>query len=474
MTEPVFGMANIFLKNRRRNKRVKDMKFFNSLIFLKLLSVCVSGLFFLYIGDIPVYAAQPVTVVLDPGHGGGNLGAEYNGYTEKDMTMIVASAMKEELEKYEGIKVYLTREGDKDMSLEDRAEFAASKNADFLFCLHFNMSLSHNLFGSEVWTSAFGEEYQEGYAFASAEMELLEDAGLYPRGIKTRLNDDGEDYYGIIRHSTARGIPSVIIEHCHLDQENDVSFYDTEEKLRRFGILDATAAAKYYGLKSEILGVDYSGYRKTEIPLPDGPVKPDLTEPDVCMIDVEQVKEETGDVSVSVYASDYDSYITYYSYSWDGGESFSDLQRWEPRNADFLNFTIHIPSGTVPDIVVNVYNKYDLSTASNHIYLPSMVYGQEKQEENAPAQDSEDAVEAGIMTAENNPEAYKDKEQGSSGKIAEKTDRADIGEQDASKVSFSYFLQVAFLCAAILFVLLMLAGILMKGRSSKKKRRRKK
>lgn len=108
---------------------------------------------------IAVHGAEPVVVVLDPGHGGENLGAEYGEYTEKEMTMAVAKAMKEELEKYEGIEVYLTHETDKDMSLEERAEFARDKNADFLFCLHFNMSEEHNKFGAEVWVSAFGDKY---------------------------------------------------------------------------------------------------------------------------------------------------------------------------------------------------------------------------------------------------------------------------------------------------------------------------
>ena len=67
-------------------------------------------------------------------------GHKYDGYTEKDLTMAVASAMEEELKKYDGIEVYVTRQGDADMSLKERADFAASKNADFLFCLHFNTS----------------------------------------------------------------------------------------------------------------------------------------------------------------------------------------------------------------------------------------------------------------------------------------------------------------------------------------------
>ena len=43
--------------------------------------------------------SEQVVVVIDPGHGGENLGGEYEDYTEKEMTMVVANAMKEELEK---------------------------------------------------------------------------------------------------------------------------------------------------------------------------------------------------------------------------------------------------------------------------------------------------------------------------------------------------------------------------------------
>ncbi len=179
-----------------------------------------------------VQAGEPVTVVIDPGHGGENLGAEYGQYVEKEMTMAVAEAMKEELEKYDDIQVYLTRYGDleTDMTLEERSEFAKSVDADFMFCLHFNMSENHTLFGAECWVSAFGEAYSRGYSFASVEMELLQELGLYSRGIKTRLNQKGTDYYGIIRTATERDIPCVLIEHCHLDQENDQPCYDEDEK----------------------------------------------------------------------------------------------------------------------------------------------------------------------------------------------------------------------------------------------------
>ncbi|MDE7022187.1 MAG: N-acetylmuramoyl-L-alanine amidase, partial [Lachnospiraceae bacterium] len=286
---------------------------------------------------------ENIVVVIDPGHGGENLGAEYEEYTEKEMTLIVAKAMKAELEQYEGITVYLTRTGDEDLTLEERCDYAASVNADFLFCLHFNMSEYHTLFGAETWISAFGEQYSKGYAFADIEIGLLQEMGLYSRGIKTRLNDKGEDYYGIIRHSTEQNMPCVLIEHCHLDQKNDQPFYDRQDKLEAFGRLDAEAVAKYYGLRSESLGKDFSDYQNLSVPIPSQTMKPDSTEPDVCMIELVNQNMENGEITISVSAADYDSGMLYYTYSYNGGMTFSELQRWPDKTRDTFEFTLTVP-----------------------------------------------------------------------------------------------------------------------------------
>ncbi|MBD5461187.1 MAG: N-acetylmuramoyl-L-alanine amidase, partial [Lachnospiraceae bacterium] len=162
-----------------------------------------------------------LVIVIDPGHGGENLGADYDGYLEKEMNLIVAEAMYEELSRYDGITVYMTRNADVDLDLQERADFAASVNADFLFCLHFNMSPNNNLFGSEVWIQLSGDENREGYRFGAVQMETMADMGLYIRGIKTRINDRGTDYYGILRHCKEYGITAALIEHCHVDHEKD-------------------------------------------------------------------------------------------------------------------------------------------------------------------------------------------------------------------------------------------------------------
>lgn len=402
---------------------------------------------------------EPVIVVIDPGHGGENLGAEYENYVEKEMTMIVANAMKEELEKYEGIQVYLTRYDDvkTDISLEDRSEFAKSVDADFLFCLHFNMSEYHTLFGAECWISAFGEEYSKGYGFASVEMDLLQELGLYSRGIKTRLNQKGTDYYGIIRTATERNIPCVLIEHCHLDQENDKPFYDYDEKLKTFGRLDATAVAKYFNLRSEELGVDYSDYQNIEVPIPASVVKPDTTETDVCMIEVLDQNMETGEITVQVSAMDYDSGMLYYTYSYDNGETFSELQKWGDKSQDTITFTMQVPPHIVPQIVVNGYNGYDLYKTSNMVSLPSMDY--KTAEELAAEMAEQEALESAAMAEE-----QKDYVEITYDPVPEETAQGDM--------SFSYFLTVCGVCA--LLVLGMVFSMMVILRSRKKRYRRRK
>jgi N-acetylmuramoyl-L-alanine amidase len=396
------------IQNRYKEKKTGMTKYGKLLL---LLCVCWLGL-----GTAMTANAQeerPVRVVIDPGHGGENLGAQYEDYTEKEMTMIVAQAMKEELEQYQGIEVYLTREGDAELSLKERAEYAAQMDADFLFCLHFNMSEYHTLFGAECWVSAFGENYSKGYSFASAEMELLTEKGLYSRGIKTRLNDKGTDYYGIIRQAVELDVPCVLIEHCHLDQANDQPYYDHGEKLREFGRLDATAVAQYFGLYSETLQKDFRTYQRVEVAVPENVMRPDETEPEECTIELVEQDEESGDVTLRVTASDAESGMLYYTYSYDGGQHYSELIRWPDRTADSFTVTLEIPLGTAPVLSVNAYNGYDLYTTSNELSLPAVEPEVDPQEEllreetpvqELPAEEAEPAEEKTAEEAKNGAE----------------------------------------------------------------------
>ncbi len=336
----------------------------------------LSIIFFSFFIKTDVHADEPYIIVIDPGHGGENLGAEYDGYTEKDMTMKVAFAMKEELERYENVIVYLTHETDIDMTIKDRALFARKKQADFLFSLHFNASVNHNLFGAEVWVPAYDDYYVLGRQFAEIEMELLTQEGLYSRGIKTKLNNNDNDYYGILRYCTQEGIPSALIEHCHMDHPIDMSFFQSnDEQLSHFGKLDAQAVAKFLGLSSKELSVDYSEYPLPDVAKPEKgvPVRPDQTPPEICESEVLSINEETAEITVRIKASDTDNYIQYYSYSIDGGQTYSSLQKW-PRpfwnhsDEEYI-FTISVPFEQENKLIVKVYNGFDGFAESNVITL---------------------------------------------------------------------------------------------------------
>lgn len=404
-----------------------------------------------------VKADKPCVVVIDPGHGGENLGADYNGYIEKDINMVVATAMYEELLKYDNVEVYLTHTEDVDMSLKERAEFAAEKNADFLFCLHFNMSVNHNLFGTEVWISAFDRYYSEGMSFGKIQIEAMEELGLYSRGVKTKLKEnEKEDYYGIIRESRKLDVTCALIEHCHLDNFNDDGYYETDEKLKELGRIDATAAAKYLGLSSELLDVDYSDYPREEIPIPDYTMKPDSTDPDVCYIEEVSCDTSNGNVTFELTAQDYDSPMLYYSYSINDGLTWSEFFAWE-EGKDTLEITIKVPAEvSMPHIKFRAHNLFDRFTESNMIVYPTFHYS------DTPV---EDDVTDSVATTDEVVDVNSDNVE-----ITFRKDKVKLFENE--DVPFIVFLEICLIIAAVVFFAALIARIAKGVKRSKSRKHR--
>ncbi|UCD55665.1 MAG: N-acetylmuramoyl-L-alanine amidase [Candidatus Omnitrophota bacterium] len=94
---------------------------------------------------------QIKTIVIDPGHGGKNIGAvgKY-GTKEKDIVLDISKRLKRNLEK-QGLTVYLTRDRDKPVSLYKRTAFANGKNADLFISVHANASRYSRARGFEVY-----------------------------------------------------------------------------------------------------------------------------------------------------------------------------------------------------------------------------------------------------------------------------------------------------------------------------------
>ncbi|WP_224240770.1 N-acetylmuramoyl-L-alanine amidase [Hyalangium gracile] len=91
-------------------------------------------------------------VIIDPGHGGHDTGAiGKNGVREKDVTLAISEKLAEELRE-RGLEVILTRDDDRYVRLEDRAQFANESRGDLFISIHCNSASSPKLHGVETYT----------------------------------------------------------------------------------------------------------------------------------------------------------------------------------------------------------------------------------------------------------------------------------------------------------------------------------
>jgi len=91
------------------------------------------------------------TIVIDPGHGGEDLGAKgIKGTMEKDIVLAIAKRLSKILQKH-GFKTVLTRTNDRTMKLFERTEIANDLNADLFVSIHCNGNRKKRFKGVETF-----------------------------------------------------------------------------------------------------------------------------------------------------------------------------------------------------------------------------------------------------------------------------------------------------------------------------------
>ncbi len=92
------------------------------------------------------------TIVLDPGHGGKEVGAlGGNGLMEKDLTLAICRQLADSLAAKTGARVVLTRDDDTLVSLEQRTAIANQYKADLFLSVHLNAAVVKDAKGSETY-----------------------------------------------------------------------------------------------------------------------------------------------------------------------------------------------------------------------------------------------------------------------------------------------------------------------------------
>jgi N-acetylmuramoyl-L-alanine amidase len=114
------------------------------------------------------------TVVLDPGHGGIDGGAEgVNGTVEKAITLAFALELRAALLQSGVYDVYMTREKDVFLRLDERVRIARSHEADLLISIHADTIRLKNIRGATVYTVS--DKASDAEAEATADRENLSD-----------------------------------------------------------------------------------------------------------------------------------------------------------------------------------------------------------------------------------------------------------------------------------------------------------
>lgn len=180
-------------------------------------------------------------VFIGVGHGGIDPGAV--GYVkEADLNLNMALACRDVLESY-GVTVKMSRIKDENDDLNEEIRECNAFNPDLAVDIHNNAGGGD---GFEVLHTIGGGV---GKTLAkNIEAEVLK-IGQNSRGLKTRKNSSGTDYYGFIRVTKC---PAVICEGVFVDNATDVKIADTVTEQKKFGEAYAKGILKTLGIKTKV------------------------------------------------------------------------------------------------------------------------------------------------------------------------------------------------------------------------------
>jgi N-acetylmuramoyl-L-alanine amidase len=177
------------------------------------------------------------TVVIDAGHGGTDTGCSGpRGAVEKVISLDVARRLRAYLMKA-GFQVYMTREGDRFIELEDRAERAKRWGADIFVSIHLNSAASTDANGSETYSmtgagqsstsGGKGEAAEAGNRFDAMNSSLayqiqrsiVEQAQTADRGVKKAR-------FVVLKHAPC---PAVLIETGFVSNKREEARFMTDD-----------------------------------------------------------------------------------------------------------------------------------------------------------------------------------------------------------------------------------------------------
>ena len=172
-------------------------------------------------------------IVIDPGHGGDDPGAvvTFSEKHEADHTLTTALLLKKELENL-GATVILTRESDKSVSLENRAQLSNREKANAFISLHFDSGPNSNASGTT------------GYYFTSTSENLGQTVNKYiARNLTLKSQGTKFQNFLVLRENKQ---PSILLELGYLNNPDDNKLIESTEYQENIAKSIASALKEYF------------------------------------------------------------------------------------------------------------------------------------------------------------------------------------------------------------------------------------
>lgn len=179
-------------------------------------------------------------VFIGVGHGGSDPGAVANGLREKDLNLIMALKCREVLVAA-GIEVGISRVKDENDTLAEEIREANAFKPDLAVDIHNNAGGGDG-FEAYVQTNSYKARSNAAALAMEARIKAI---GQNSRGIKTKLNGSGNDWFGWLRQVQC---PAVLVEGCFVDSK-DKEIADTVAEQEAFGVAYAKGILDYFGIE---------------------------------------------------------------------------------------------------------------------------------------------------------------------------------------------------------------------------------
>lgn len=203
-----------------------------------------------------IRGAGPLIVLLDPGHGGLDPGAERDGQTESDLVLKFARELKEVLLRDGNFAVVMTRDADVFVPLEARISIARSAGAHVFIAIHADALSEGDAVGATVYTlsadansaasAALAERHDRDDLLAGVDLSQQDDVvakvlmdmartktvprterlsgalevAIKGQGLKMHRNPQQKASFSVLK---SPDIPSVLLELGFMSSESDLA-----------------------------------------------------------------------------------------------------------------------------------------------------------------------------------------------------------------------------------------------------------